>query len=111
MLASCRVSLPTIKLFLVESALVFEHIPTVLRGKVTNGQIDKVIVTFHPFPRNSGTYLYQVWDNGLLCRRNLLQQIFTKQRSIEEQGSVFSSVCLFVCLFVNTITSERLNVG
>jgi len=43
------VSLPTIKLFLVESALVFEHIPTVLRGKVTNGQIDKVIVTFHPF--------------------------------------------------------------
>jgi len=47
----------------------------------------------------------------MLCLHN---DIFTHRRSIAERG-VVSGVCLFVslfvCLFVNTITSEPLNIG
>jgi len=47
-------------------------------------------------------------------RRTELYEIFTHRRSTAEQGACFQRrlfICLSVCLFVNTITSERLNVG
>jgi len=35
----------------------------------------------------------------------------TDRRSVAKRGGVFSGVCLFVSVFVRTITSGRLNVG
>ena len=61
------------------------------------------IVEQHVVPTFAHQLQVKLRRGGLLC---------TQRRSVAKSvGYWFVCVCLFVCLFVNTITSERLNTG
>jgi len=65
-------------------------------------------------PHCAGAPAVHSTDTSTRFRSVQLCGVFTHRRSIAERGGCFQQrlfVCQFVCLFVNTITFKRLNVG